>query len=55
MNTFSIVAEPSRRRILDALVTGPRPVGELVEELGMSQPVVSKHLRIHCCIDKFEK
>lgn len=46
MNTFSIVAEPSRRRILDALVTGPRPVGELVEELGMSQPVVSKHLRI---------
>jgi DNA-binding transcriptional ArsR family regulator len=44
--TFDVLAEPSRRRILDLLRDGPRPVGELVDSLGMSQPGVSKHLRV---------
>jgi DNA-binding transcriptional ArsR family regulator len=44
--TFSVVAEPSRREILDLLREGERPVGELVDRLGLSQPAVSKHLRV---------
>ena len=44
--TFEVVAEPTRRRILDLLRERPRPVGELVEVLGLSQPGVSKHLRV---------
>src|SRR4051795_6858794 len=44
--TFDVVAEPTRRRILDLLLERPRPVGELVEALGLSQPGVSKHLRV---------
>ena len=43
---FEVIAEPQRRRILDALRDGERPVGALVSELGLSQPLVSKHLRI---------
>ena len=43
---FEIVAEPNRRRILDMLRTGERPVTELVEQLKVSQPAVSKHLRV---------
>ena len=43
---FDVLAEPSRRRILDVLRGGERPVGALVEELAMSQPAVSKHLRV---------
>lgn len=46
MNTFEVLAEPTRRRILDLLREGERPVGELVSQLAMSQPGVSKHLRI---------
>ena len=42
---FEVLAEPNRRRILDSLREGERPVGELVHELRMSQPAVSKHLR----------
>ena len=42
---FDVLAEPNRRRILDSLRDGERPVGELVRALGMSQPAVSKHLR----------
>jgi DNA-binding transcriptional ArsR family regulator len=42
---FDVLAEPNRRRILDALRDGERPVGELVHELRLSQPAVSKHLR----------
>jgi DNA-binding transcriptional ArsR family regulator len=45
-STFEIVAEPSRRRILDLLLTGEQPVGDLVTKLGMSQPGVSRHLRV---------
>jgi DNA-binding transcriptional ArsR family regulator len=44
--TFDVLAEPTRRRILDLLLERPRPVGELVDELGISQPGVSKHLRV---------
>jgi DNA-binding transcriptional ArsR family regulator len=43
---FELLAEPNRRRILDLLRDGERPVGELVEALSMSQPAVSKHLRV---------
>jgi DNA-binding transcriptional ArsR family regulator len=44
--TFEVVAEPTRRRILDLLRERSRPVGELVELSGLSQPLVSKHLRV---------
>jgi DNA-binding transcriptional ArsR family regulator len=40
------LAEPSRRRILDLLRDGERSVGELVELLPLTQPAVSKHLRV---------
>ncbi len=43
---FEVLAEPNRRRILDLLRTEEQPVGVLVEQMGMSQPAVSKHLRI---------
>ena len=45
-DAFNAVAEPRRREILDLLVQGERPVNELVELLGMTQPQVSKHLRV---------
>ena len=45
-DAFNAVAEPRRRQILDALAGGERPVGELVHVLGLSQPLVSKHLRV---------
>jgi DNA-binding transcriptional ArsR family regulator len=44
--TFAAVAEPSRRQILDLLRDGTRSVGEIVEGTGLSQPGVSKHLRV---------
>jgi DNA-binding transcriptional ArsR family regulator len=40
------VAEPRRRAILEVLVGGERPVNDLVHELGLTQPQVSKHLRV---------
>jgi DNA-binding transcriptional ArsR family regulator len=46
VSAFEILAEANRRRILDLLGAGERPVGELVVQLGLSQPAVSKHLRI---------
>ena len=45
-DAFNAVAEPRRREILDVLAGGERPVGDLVCLLGMSQPLVSKHLRV---------
>jgi DNA-binding transcriptional ArsR family regulator len=45
-DAFNAVAEPRRREILDVLVRGERSVNDLVEELGVAQPVVSKHLRV---------
>ena len=44
--TFTVLAEPTRRRMLDLLLDGPRPVGELAALLGLSQPGASKHLRV---------
>ena len=43
---FAVLAEPTRRQILDLLLERARPVGELVDVLGVSQPGVSKHLRV---------
>jgi DNA-binding transcriptional ArsR family regulator len=45
-STFEVLAEPRRREILDLLRGGERPVGELVDELSLSQPAVSKHLKV---------
>ncbi|NWJ48328.1 MAG: winged helix-turn-helix transcriptional regulator [Chloroflexi bacterium] len=46
MTTFEALADPTRRRILDLLREQPRLVGELVDLLEMSQPGISKHLRV---------
>lgn len=43
---FEIIAEPNRRRVLDLLREQEHTVGELVDALEMSQPAVSKHLRV---------
>jgi DNA-binding transcriptional ArsR family regulator len=43
---FEVLAEPNRRHILDLLRERERPVGELVQALDLSQPAVSKHLRV---------
>ena len=45
-DAFNAVAEPRRRQILDVLAGGERPVNDLVAELGVAQPQVSKHLRV---------
>jgi DNA-binding transcriptional ArsR family regulator len=45
-DVFNAVAEPRRREILDLVAGGERAVGELVGELGLAQPQVSKHLRV---------
>jgi len=45
-SVFELIVEPNRRAIVDLLSGAERPVGELVEELGLSQPSVSKHLRV---------
>jgi DNA-binding transcriptional ArsR family regulator len=43
---LDVIAEPTRRRILDAVRDGERSVGELVEQVGMHQPGVSRHLKV---------
>jgi DNA-binding transcriptional ArsR family regulator len=45
-DAFNAVAEPRRRQILDLLVDGERSVNDLVNLLGIIQPLVSKHLRV---------
>jgi DNA-binding transcriptional ArsR family regulator len=45
-DAFNAVAEPRRRQILDLLAAGERPVNDLVALLGLTQPQVSKHLRV---------
>jgi DNA-binding transcriptional ArsR family regulator len=45
-STFAIVAEPNRRAILSLLLGAERSVGEIERGLGLSQPSVSKHLRV---------
>src|SRR5579864_5349048 len=46
MDAFEAIAEPNRRRILDLLRAGERPAGDVVEALAISQPGVSKHLKL---------
>src|ERR1700674_1438394 len=46
VDAFNAVAGPGGRQVLDALVSGERPVNDLVMLLGLSQPQVSKHLRV---------
>lgn len=46
MSVFETVAEPRRRQILDLLRDNERAVGDLADALGISQPAVSKHLRV---------
>ena len=43
---FTVITDPSRRQILDLLLAAERDVNELVGELGVAQPNVSKHLRV---------
>lgn len=45
-STLQVLADPSRKAILDLLRDGERPVGELVAALHQSQPGVSRHLRV---------
>jgi DNA-binding transcriptional ArsR family regulator len=45
-DVFNAVAEASRREILDTLAAGEKAVGTIVNDLSMSQPQVSKHLRV---------
>ena len=44
--TLTALAEPNRLQIVELLLDGPRPVGEIVDKLGLRQPQVSKHLRV---------
>jgi DNA-binding transcriptional ArsR family regulator len=46
MDAFEAIAEPNRRRILDLLRAGERPAGDVVQALAISQPGVSKHLKL---------
>lgn len=46
MSIYDIIAEPKRRQILDLLLQHPHLVGEIVDKIGISQPGVSKHLRV---------
>ena len=45
-SAFNIIAEPNRRAILSLLASSERSVGEIERQLGMTQPTVSKHLRV---------
>jgi DNA-binding transcriptional ArsR family regulator len=45
-DVFNAIAEADRRQILDVLIAGEKPVGAIVNDLSMSQPQVSKHLRV---------
>jgi DNA-binding transcriptional ArsR family regulator len=45
-DAFNAIAEPHRRAIVDALGAGERPVNDLVAAVGLTQPQVSKHLRV---------
>ena len=44
-DVFQVIGDPTRRRLLEVLREGSRPVGELAQELQVAQPNVSKHLR----------
>jgi len=46
VDAFAVLAEPTRRRILDVLRGSERSVGDLVDALAVSQPTMSKHLKV---------
>lgn len=46
LSIFEVLSLPARREIIERLRRGPRSVGELAGELGVSQPIMSKHLRV---------
>ena len=46
MDTFAVLAEPTRRQILDELCASESSVGDLVDALSVSQPMMSKHLKV---------
>jgi DNA-binding transcriptional ArsR family regulator len=46
LDVLDVIAEPTRRRILDAVRVGEQSVGDLVERVGMHQPGVSRHLKV---------
>jgi len=46
LETLRALAEPNRLQIVELLLHGPRPVGDMVDRLGLRQPQVSKHLRV---------
>jgi DNA-binding transcriptional ArsR family regulator len=46
IETLRALAEPNRLQIVELLREGPRPVGDMVDRLGLRQPQVSKHLRV---------
>lgn len=46
LSVLEVIAEPTRRRILDAVRVGERSVNDLVDEVGMHQPGVSRHLKV---------
>jgi DNA-binding transcriptional ArsR family regulator len=46
IETFAALAEPNRYRIVELLRTGPRPVNDIGDKLGLAQPQVSKHLKV---------
>jgi DNA-binding transcriptional ArsR family regulator len=46
LSALAVIAEPTRRRILEAVREGERSVGELVRTVGMHQPGVSRHLKV---------
>ncbi|GAB3644963.1 ArsR/SmtB family transcription factor [Glycomyces tarimensis] len=46
LSIFEVLSLPARRDVIERLRHGPKTVGELAEELGVSQPIMSKHLRV---------
>jgi len=46
VDAFAVLAEPTRREILDLLRSSDRNVGQLVAAIGLAQPALSKHLRV---------
>lgn len=46
LSTFEVLSLPARRDVVEVLRSGPKSVGELAEALGVSQPIMSKHLKV---------
>ncbi len=46
MDTFTVLADPTRRQIIESLCMGERAFGEIAEQFEMSHPAVSQHLKV---------